>query len=267
MDFVKKHYEKILLSLVLLGLAVATWFMSMKVDREKEEIDRLHDKIQKTRPKELSPLDLTNQLTNLPRLRNPKPVLISGSHNVFNPVTWQKRPDGSLVKIVTGREIGAGALEVTNITPLYLIVTHEGVVEGDTLRYKIGVERQSAARAPDRRKTMRTATVGSKNDLFTLKEVKDPKEDPPAFVLQLHDEKETITITKEEPYKKVMGYAADLRYPVQGEEKNFPPGLRVGQTLTLPMDTYKIVAITENDVTVQANSNSKRTVIPVKVAP
>lgn len=265
MDFVKKHYEKILLSVVLLGLAVATWLMSVKVDREKAELDELHGRIQKTPPKELPSLDLTNHLSNLPRLKNPKPIIISGSHNVFNPVLWQQKRDGTLVKVVTGNEVGPGALKPIQLTPLYLIVTFEGVTEAENPRYKIGIERQASTKISERRKTVRTVNLNEKNDIFTLKQVKPPKEDPSAVVIQMNEDKELITVPKEEPFKKVAGYAVDLKYPPDND-KVFP-GLRVGAPLNLSGDLYKIVAITQNDVTVQANSNSKRTVIPVTSAP
>jgi len=39
MDFVKKHYEKIILGIVLVGLAVAVAFIPFKVASEKKELD------------------------------------------------------------------------------------------------------------------------------------------------------------------------------------------------------------------------------------
>ena len=39
MDFVKKHYEKIILGIVLVGLAVAVAFIPFKVSNEKKDLD------------------------------------------------------------------------------------------------------------------------------------------------------------------------------------------------------------------------------------
>jgi hypothetical protein len=61
MDFLKKHYEKILLGVVLLGLVTAAVLLPFMImsDRENLEVTRMG--IINRVPKPLEPLDLTLQ--------------------------------------------------------------------------------------------------------------------------------------------------------------------------------------------------------------
>jgi hypothetical protein len=59
MDFLKKHYEKILLGVVLLGLAVAVGFLPFKIASEKENLERMNSNLSHPKVPPLSALDLT----------------------------------------------------------------------------------------------------------------------------------------------------------------------------------------------------------------
>src|SRR4051812_1423954 len=120
MEFLKKHYEKILLSAVLLCLAVAAAWLPVKIRQEKEELQKTIVNLPK--PKELKPVDLSTNEVTLKRLQNPPTVELSGAHNLFNPVTWKIKPDGSFIKII--RE-GVDALVITNIRPLFMELVFE----------------------------------------------------------------------------------------------------------------------------------------------
>jgi proline racemase len=61
----------------------------------------------------------------------------------------------------------------------------------------------------------------------------------------------------------VAGYAADLRY--EAESKNFLRQ-RMGQKLTFGGESYNIVAITQNGVTLEDSRTKKRTIIQWSVA-
>jgi hypothetical protein len=45
MDFLKKNYEKILLGVVLLGLAVAVGFLPFKIASEKQKLKDMSDSV------------------------------------------------------------------------------------------------------------------------------------------------------------------------------------------------------------------------------
>ena len=78
MQFLKKHYEKIILCVVLLGLAAAAIWM--------EEISKAKDKVSEpvgmSHPnnKGLVALDLNSDLQALAEMTNPPPLLLSGGN-------------------------------------------------------------------------------------------------------------------------------------------------------------------------------------------
>ena len=45
MDFLKKHYEKVLLGVVLLGLAVAVAFLPFKIASEKQKLEDMRNRL------------------------------------------------------------------------------------------------------------------------------------------------------------------------------------------------------------------------------
>ena len=74
------------------------------------------------------------------------------------------------------------------------------------------------------------------------------------------DDYEPITVTRDKPFEKVIGYAADLLYPPGKQTFSHK---KVNDTIKLEDDpeTYKIVAITRNEVVLSADSNKRRTII------
>ena len=59
MDFLKKHYEKVLLGVVLVGLAVAVAFLPFVISSEQAKLKEMSDAVLTPRPKPLTNLDLT----------------------------------------------------------------------------------------------------------------------------------------------------------------------------------------------------------------
>ena len=84
------------------------------------------------------------------------------------------------------------------------------------------------------------------------------------FVMELAENNEPVTVTKDKPYVSVAGYLADLKYD---PEKLTFIGKRQGDALVFAGDTNKIVAITATNVTVQATSNTKRTTVTYAPTP
>lgn len=265
MEFLKKNYEKVLLSVVLLGLAVAAALLPIWVSDEKHALVEIENKIVTTPPQELKPLDLSTNEAGLQMLQKAPVLALVGEHNLFNPVRWQRRPDGSLFPIRTGKEFGPGALTITRIAPLHTRIEFDGVSGSpESPQYRFRVTREAERRAAQRVPVIRSVSaVGNKNDIFLLKDAR-PKESPVEFVLEMVDDKEVITVTRENPHVAVDGYVADLKY----DPDKLPfTTKRVGDSLVFAGDTNKIVAITETTVTVAAASNTKRTTISFKAAP
>ncbi|MEO7300913.1 MAG: hypothetical protein ABI042_20295 [Verrucomicrobiota bacterium] len=251
MEFLKKHYEKILLSVVLLCLALTAAWFPVKISHEKENAQKY--KFTLTEPKELKPIDLTTNQAALKRLQNPPTVLLSGGHNLFNPVTWKLKSDGTFLKVL--RE-GVDALLVTKIHPLHMELNFERATAAG---YWIGIKRL------DKKNPSSYAKLNEKKELFTIKEVKGANpEEPDELVLELAENQQMVTLSKGKPFQRVEGYAADFRY--EPDNLTFV-NKRINEVITFGGDSYKIIAITENAARVQSISTDKRATIPLKSAP
>jgi hypothetical protein len=262
LNILKKHYEKVILSVVLLGLAIAAAMLLLRVAEERDRLDQFRQLPPVAAPRALEPTDVSTNITTLARLQRPTPVVIYGTNHLFNPVQWQRRPDGSFDKIVTGDETGPGALEITAVKPLYSIITFVGESRtGDLLQYQFRIERQAAASVAERRLTRSFTTVGSRNAGLLLKELR-PRDEPNEFVFEVLDDKSEVIVTRDQPHRAIAGYTVDLRY--EPERRTFTER-RIGDSLRFAGDENKIVAITATNVTVEA-SNRKRTTIPHNAA-
>ncbi len=256
MEFLKKHFEKILLSIVLLGLAGAAAFMPIKVSSERQRMDDRKQELLGRKPNPYKPANLSTNENVLKRFQSEYEVRLSGPHNLFNPVKWQKRPDSSFLKIQTGTEVGAGALQITKIDPLQMTVTFDDVREAaGTFRYQVSVTRET-----DRPVTKRPgfAAVGGTNNLFALREIKGPPQAPAELVLVMAGDKDPITISKANPHKRIIGYSADLKY--EPEDRTWK-NLRAKGELSFGGETYNVVAIDKDEVVLSAKSNRKKTTV------
>ena len=268
MDFVKKHYEKILLSVVLLGLMGVLVFMLYLIPSDRQKLADIRQSIISHAVKPLDPLDLTRETNVSARLQSPYKLDFSATNKLFNPVQWQKTVDGRLIKLASGNEIGLAV--VTKITPLCLILTLDSIetnaIETNAFvaRYVISMERQASALPAQRGKRQHYASVGEKvgekNDAFTIKEVSGSLGDPGTLklILQLTDTGERATLSKDKPFRRTDGYSADLKYDPEGKKWQ---GQRIGADLKFAGDDNIIVAINQDTVILLARSNQKKTAL------
>ena len=254
MDFIKKNYEKILLSVVLVGLVGALVFMAFVIPNEQEKVREIGEGIISVRVVPLTNLDLTEQSNVVERLQSPYQLDWDTTNKLFNPVGWQKKMDGSLIK-ATGTSPQAAV--VTGITPLYMTLTLDSVETNEFgARYVISVERQAAAYPAMRRKQQRYVSMDdSKKDVFTLVQVKGPPENPDNLVLKLADTGQTNNVSKDKPFRRVDGYTADLKYDLENRSWS---GQRIGNHLRFAGDDYTVVDINSNEVVLSAQSNQKK---------
>ena len=259
MEFVKKHYEKIILCAVLAGLVGALVILPFVISSDQEKIKEMGDRYTTPRVTPLPPLDLSREKSASQRVVSPANFDFISTNKVFNPVEWKKAANGDLIKIKTGNEVVEAAV-VTKITPLYLVITFDSVeTNGVTPRYGIGVEHQAAASPAQRRKQGRFVSVDDKKkDAFTLMGIKGAPENPSELVLKLADTGEMISVTREKPYRRPDAYMADLKY--EPEKKNFP-NRRVGAALSFGGQDYIVVAIDADEVILSAQSNQKHTTL------
>jgi hypothetical protein len=259
MDFLKKHYEKIILSLVLLGLVGALVFLPVLISIDQQKLDDMKNAVLVKSPKPLPFLDMSQFDNVLGRLNSPVGYDFSTTNKLFNPMQWQITADKKLIKIKNGSEIGAEAVVITKIAPLYFVLTLDSVITnalGAPPRYVIDVERPAAVNPALRRRTQRFASVDDpKTDIFTLQRVVGAAENPDQLILKLADTGETVTLSKDKPYQRPDAYTADLKYD---PEKFSKTAQRIGAVLKCNGDDYNIIAISQNEVVLLQESNQKR---------
>ena len=244
-------------------LVVSAALLPIMIGSERDSLKAKSDEIINLPSKPLEPLNLSTQQLVLQRVMAGVTLDLASGHKTFNPVFWQKTPEGRTVKIATGDETGPKALTVTKQTPLNLIITLDSINPGEgttPTRYIIGVERQAAADASKRRKKQYYATVGNKNDAFVLRKVNGSPENPDGLVLELTDGGDEVVLERSKPFTRVDGYMVDLRYDL---EKKTWTNQRVGGALRFGNEDYIIVAITKNELVVLAKSNQKKTPVPI----
>jgi hypothetical protein len=255
MDFIKKHYEKIILGVVLIGLAVAVAVLPFFISSERTKLADMKSAVLHPKVKPLTNLNLTVSEQTVKRLAAPAVVDFGPPNRLFNPMPWQKAADGHLI---ARESVGPNRITVTNITPLFLILTLDSVTTSDAgPKYVIGIEKQAAATASHRNKRQSLCSTNppTKNDTFTMLEVKGKPDEPNQIIVELNDTGERAIINKDQPYRRVDGYTADLRY--DPEKKNWTHQ-RVGARLTFNGEEYNIVAINQNEVVLSAKVNGKK---------
>jgi hypothetical protein len=259
MDFIKKHYEKIILSVVLLGLVGFLVFLPFVIAKDRRETEDMATTIISGHVTPLPDLDLTEQSNAEARLDSPANFDFSTTNKLFNPLEWKKTADNNIFPVKTGNEV-VEAAAVAKITPLYFVVTFDSVeTNGIAPRYVIGVERQAAVIPAMRRRQQRYVSLDDpKKDAFTLIQVIGAPENPNQLILKLSDTGETAVVSPGKPFQRADAYAADLRYD---PEKKFFLGRREGSVVEFGGEDYNIVAIHQNEVILSAASNQKRTTL------
>ena len=142
MDFLKKHYEKLLLGLVLAGLVGSLVFMPFYISADKQNMkDSTNTILLAPQVTALPDLDMTAKAAVVQRMGTNYSVDLDSTNKLFNPNDWQRTPDGSLIP---AKATGPQFVVVTNITPLYTIINLDSVSVNELgARYVISVERQA----------------------------------------------------------------------------------------------------------------------------
>src|SRR5471032_1469670 len=117
MEFIKKHYEKILLCAVLLGLVGALVVMGFVIQDDQKKYTDITETAFGGKVQALNELNFTRQTNLVERLQSPSDLDFSTTNKLFNPLQWVKRADGVIVPVKPG-QIGPDVAVVTKITPL-----------------------------------------------------------------------------------------------------------------------------------------------------
>jgi len=258
MAFLKKHYEKILLGVMLAGLIGLLVFMLAFISSDKQQMEDMRNSLINPHVTLLSNVDLTIENNATLRAKSPYFLDFESTNKLLNPQEWQRALDGGLIP---AKNTGLRMAVVTNITPLYFIVSLDSVITNEAAtNYVIKVERQAAATKSKQQPVRRFASLHEKpNDLFALVSVKGPGDSPESLTLKLMDTQEEITVSKDKPYRRVDGYAADFRYD---PEKKVFRQRRVNDRVSFGGVDYVVVDINQNEVILMDQSNQKKTSLP-----
>ena len=258
MEFLKKHYEKIVLGVVLAGLLASLVFLPFYIAADKQKLTDLITSVINPSVNALPDLDLSAQAAVATRLSSPFTLDLETGNKVFNPFEWQKSLDGKL--IMKDTSTGAQMAVVTNIIALCLVLSLDSVITNDLgATYVVGIEKQASAMAVKRRKTLRYLSAASKsNDTFSLVEVKGAADYPEALVVKLVDSGELATILRGQPFQRVDAYVANLSYPP--EQKVF--FCRVNDKIAFGGSEYVVQDISKNELILVDQSNQKKTSLP-----
>jgi hypothetical protein len=262
MDFIKRNYEKIILSIVLLGLVGVAGFLPVLIANDQEQLQQMADSLIHPPVRPLPDLDTSNQDAVILRIKATNSLDFSTTNRLFNPVMWQKDKNGNLIKVVKGTEVGPYAAVVAKISPLYYQLSLEGVNTDEVSpRYVIVVENQASDNPAQRRPHHYYISLGETNAIFALpaNAIKGPPGNPTELDMVLNDTGQKIMVAPENPFQRVDGYMADLKYPPENGTFN---AQRVGAQLNFAGDQYNIIAIDENDVILLAQSNQKKYILP-----
>ncbi len=99
MEFLKRNYEKILLSVILLGLAVVAFWLINQVVNEKAKLDEMMKGAEGESHRKISPADTKAAQATLARVQNPGEFALPVQHRLFNSMKWVRQPDGKIQKI------------------------------------------------------------------------------------------------------------------------------------------------------------------------
>ena len=261
MEQLKQHYEKAILGLAMLALVyvaygVLTDNSEEAIAEQREAREPGHLKVKK----EMPPMEMRGYHATLARLEKAETLNLSNPHNLFNPVQWRVTRQGTTLKVESGKEIGAGAIVLSETRPLYLKIEYRGTTgTAQNTRYLFAVTREAAETKKKRLRMTTTAQLNDKDtrDLFTLIKIVGAP-DPTAFELQLANNAGNVTVEKGKLFQRIDGYTATLKYAP--DNKTYA-NKRVRDKLFFADDGHNIVAIGEREVVLSTASTSKRTTI------
>lgn len=256
----KQHYEKVLLVLAFIALGTTVWLLYQKIQEESEKLEKYVVGVVKKNVKGIPTTDFSHYQTALKEFKNTPSINLSAPHHLFNSVKWQRRPDGSLLKIEKGTEVGPNALRIAKITPLFLMITLEKPAAPG---YFMSVTREAHTNAAMRKKFPPTYVKVNEKDrpgalgTFFLKEVKGAPENPDELVIELADSGDRGSVSKDKPYQRVDAFKIDFSYP---PENRVMKELRLNEKITLGNEEYILVDIKATEAVLLGSNLKKYTI-------
>ena len=280
MEFLKNHYEKIILSIVLVGLVGTAGFLALEAVKFRAVMTGTGQL--KPIPKDPDGASRTNEyFVNLTNAKAPQEVDFDGEHKIFSPEKIIKNPITE--EVFTAGQVGPKNLIVRTIHSHQLGLQQETRTLLDKtslyIKYLVGYEYGAAAtrwgKSPAREDgqiRLSGAVSKARGMILTVRKISEDLTNPDLVETELElvmggGLPEVIKLKGTNAWMKDILFSADLYYPPTKQEYL---NVRVGTPLYFAGDTNTIIQITESEVTMKAVSNNKRTTIklqPAAVAP
>lgn len=271
MEFLKNHYEKLILGLTLLLMAAGAVMLVLEAGMVQEELDGYRKTIVESEGKPPATEDSAARKKTLDQARRPPQTDFVKVHRVFNPDAWYVDTNGNLV---AGTNVGVNRLVVQSITPQQLQLEF-AAVGGSPERPSVSFNmvRQFGRTPAETNRTRRSITLNTTNTSNTLdparklvlhaREIGGTPEAPEAK-LELHEPGKDplkFLLSKAQNFATVIDYVAHIYYEV---ETNFVWKVaRKDTPLVFAGDTNIVVEVTATNVILRAVSNDKITILPL----
>ncbi len=266
MQFLKNHYEKLILSLVLIGLAAAAVVLMMKVGGIKDDLEKVSLTRSSGSGTPLQPLERDTLSAKLELAKNPLAVDLGHPNLVFNPVVWKKTASDSVFPDRDGKSTGEGAVEVTSIVAKNLIIELVRVTGTEERpRYEFGITAEGAPERKNQRQKKKGVYAGDTgeyrnypesgtNFVFTLKEVQGAALEPTSLILEVEGEEMPVVITPDEPFKKVMLHVANM---VHRQTREQYVQKTKGDSIVIEGEVFNIIAVSATQVVIESASGKR----------
>ncbi|MBI5773045.1 MAG: hypothetical protein HZA89_04785 [Verrucomicrobia bacterium] len=275
MEFLKNHYEKIVLGLMLLLMATGAVVLVLEGGSVQERLKEYRQLVIGGDGKPPPQEDLEKLRNILTSAAKPSQADFVKVHRIFNPMAWYVDTNGNLIP---GTKVGVSMLAVHSITPQRLLLEFNGIggtAEKPSLSVKMV---QEFGRSPQSKTTKSVvlnatntpATATSANTLdpvrklvLLAREAVGPTESP-EVKCELHEpgkEPLKFTLSKAQAFSAVVEHIAHIQYMV--ETNLVWPRARKDTPMTFAGDTNIVVDVTASNVIVRAVSNDKVTTIPL----
>lgn len=277
MEFLKNHYEKIVLGLMLLLMASGAGLLVFEAGSVQERLDEYRKLIISGDSKPPPAQDVEKMKGLLNAATKPSQTDFATGHRVFNPGAWYADTNGNLI---AGTKVGVSQLAVHSITPQRLLlelVSVGGTADRATVSLK--VTREFARTLTEQAKLSKTVPVNATNTaanassahtldpqrkmVLLIRGIGGTPENPEAKC-ELHEPNKDplkFNLSKAQGFVTVVEHIASIQYMV---ETNFAwPKARKDTPLIFAGDTNIVVEITASNVVARAVSNDKVTTLPL----
>jgi len=150
MDFIKKHYEKLVLGVVLLAVAGVAIYLVLSVSQVKADLQTALEQAAGAKQKSLQPINLVTNEMELARVVKHVPVVLGDpDHYTFNPVTWARAANGRIEPTRGRADMGAAGLAYVESHDLYLEIGFSAVAGTPEPRDTSSASAETTRRLPN----------------------------------------------------------------------------------------------------------------------